>query len=223
MFSRTSDINNSILKEVRTMDKIGVFIDGGFFAVLTKYAFPNSDDSPRKIDLHLFSKLLCEENNGELLRTYLYHCPPYQGRYPSEEEKKRKRGYDSWIYALKQLKQMQIREGRLRKTFDEQGKQDFIQKGVDVLLAIDMLKLALKGAIQKIILISSDSDFVPVVRALRDEGMSVILYYYKNEMDNNIIQSCFSQDLYEECDERKLLNKELFEKTTTENIKKEEQ
>lgn len=193
------------------MDKVGVFIDGGFTSVLTKFIFPNPDKTPRKIDTHIFSELLCEANNGELLRTYFYHCPPYQSKYPTEDEKKRKRGYDSWMYALKQLRQMQIREGRLKKTFDEQGKPDFIQKGIDVLLAIDMLKLALKGAIQKIILISSDSDFVPVVRALRDEGMSVILYYYKSEETG---QGCFSQDLYDECDERKLLTIDLFDKAT---------
>jgi len=196
------------------MDKVGVFIDGGFFSVLTKYVFPNEDKTPRKIDSHLLSELLCKENNGELLRTYFYHCPPYQGAYPTEDEKRRKKGYDSWVYALKQLRQMQIREGRLKKTFDEQGNLDFIQKGVDVLLAIDMLKLALKGAIQKIILISSDSDFVPVVRALRDEGMSVVLYYYKMQGNEESGQSCFSQDLYEECDERKLLIRDLFEKST---------
>ncbi len=197
------------------MDKVGVFVDGGFFSVLTKYIFPNEDGTPRKIDTHIFSELLCEDNKGELLRTYFYHCSPYQSQYPTDEEKKMKRGYDSWMYALKQLKQTQIREGRLKKTFDEQGKPDYIQKGVDVLLAIDMLKLALKGALQKIILISSDSDFVPVVRALRDEGISVILYYYKPEIEMRGEKgSCFSQDLYDECDERKLLLKDLFGKAT---------
>jgi len=196
------------------MDKVGVFIDGGFLAVLTKYVFPNEDGTPRQIDQHLFSKNLCEENGGELLRTYFYHCPPYQSTYPSDDEKRRKKGYDSWINALKQLKKIQIREGRLTRTFNEKGEPDFIQKGVDVLLAIDMLKLALKGAIQKIILLSSDSDFVPVVRALRDEGMNVTLYHYKVDDKEDLDKQCFSQDLYEECDERKQLTKEMFEKVT---------
>ena len=193
------------------MDKIGVFIDGGFLAVITKYVFPNEDGTPRKLDLHEFSKVLCEENEGTLMRSYFYHCPPYQGAYPTPEERKRKEGYDSWVSSVRKLKQMQIREGRLRKVYGSDGKHDFIQKGVDVLLAIDMLKLTLKGSINKIILLSSDSDFVPVVRALRDEGASVILYNYR---DPTGTKNCFSQHLHDECDDRKQLTEELFEKAT---------
>lgn len=109
---------------------------------------------------------------------------------------------------LRQLKQFQLREGRLRKYYDADGNPDFVQKGVDSLLAIDMLKLALKGAIQKAILISSDSDFVPVVRALRDEGIFVVLYYYKPDDGR---YPCFSQELYEECDNRIEFKKSHFE------------
>ena len=194
------------------MDKIAVFIEGGMLSILTKSVFPNADGTPRKLPLKEFPKVLAKECGGELFRTYYYICPPYQSQYPNTDERRRKQSYDKFAYALRQLKQFQLREGRLRKYYDEQGKPDFVQKGVDVLLAVDMLKLALKGAIQKAILVSSDSDFVPVVRALRDEGVFVILYYYKSEDGRN---QCFSQDLYEECDDRIQLTLDHF--TTTEN------
>jgi len=110
---------------------------------------------------------------------------------------------------------MKLQEGRLRKYYDAQGKPDFVQKGVDVLLAIDMLKLALKGVMQKAILIACDSDFVPVVRALREEGVSVLLYYYKSNDGRN---NAFSQELYEECDDRKELTKDHFKSADAENV-----
>ncbi len=182
------------------MDKVAVFIDSGMLSILTKYAFPNSDGTPRKVKWVDFSNKLVQDCGGELLRTYLYTCPPYQSQYPTFDERQRKQSYDRFAYALRQLKQFQLREGRLRKYYDASGNPDFVQKGVDSLLAIDMLKLALKGAIQKSVLISSDSDFVPIVRALRDEGVFVILYYYRSGDDAT---QCFSQDLYEASDDRK--------------------
>jgi len=190
------------------MDKVAVFVDAGMLAILTKYAFPNTDETPRKIKWDVFPKKLAQECNAELFRTYLYTCPPYHSSYPTIDEKERKASYDRFAHALRQLKQFQLREGRLRKYYDVKGNPDFIQKGVDVLLAIDMLKMALKSAIQKAILVSSDSDFVPVVRALRDEGIFVNLYYYKPD-DNKL--ACYSQDLFEECDDRTEFRLDHFE------------
>lgn len=191
------------------MDKIAVFIDGGMLSFLTKNVFPDSTGVPRKLSLLSFSKSIAEECKGELFRIYYYTCPPYQSPNSTTEEKQRKQAYDKFAYSLRQLQQFQLREGKLRKYYDETGKPEFLQKGVDILLAIDMLKLTLKGAVQRIVLVSSDSDFVPVVKAIRDEGIFVVLYYYKS---SDFKKQCFSQDLYEACDERIEITLNHFEK-----------
>lgn len=49
------------------------------------------------------------------------------------------------------------------------------QKGVDVQIGMDMTRLALKGMADKIVLIASDGDFVPVVQLAREEGLEVIV------------------------------------------------
>jgi len=177
---------------------------GGYLSRLTKLVFLDENKKPRKTDFGLFSKKLADEIGTELLRGYYYQCPPYQSPFPTPEEKSRKTSHDQFNYNLRQIKQLQLREGRLLKLFDESGKPEFIQKGVDVLLAIDMVKLALKGAIQKAIIVACDSDFIPAVRALKEEGVMVHIYYY-NDKDFG-----FSRELVTECDDRHELTEDYF-------------
>lgn len=190
------------------MDKVAVFIDEGYLSNLTKNYFKDSDGKPRRINFSDFSEKLVSEIEGELLRTYYYHCPPYQSAYPTEEEKVRKSNYDKFNYALRQLRKFQVRSGRLKKVYNEKGEPDFMQKGVDVLLAIDMVKLAMKGAIQKAIIVSGDSDFVPAVRAIKDEGVSMHIFYHNNKTEHG---REYSDYLVQECDEKHELTEQHFD------------
>ncbi len=56
---------------------------------------------------------------------------------------------------------------------------DFIyqakQKGVDMKIGLDIASLSLKKIIQKIVLISGDSDFVPAAKLARTEGIHFML------------------------------------------------
>jgi uncharacterized protein (TIGR00288 family) len=49
------------------------------------------------------------------------------------------------------------------------------QKQVDILLAIDLLRLSYRGAISQAILITGDSDFIPAIKIAKDEGVQVLL------------------------------------------------
>jgi uncharacterized LabA/DUF88 family protein len=52
------------------------------------------------------------------------------------------------------------------------------QKEVDVMLAVDMVKHALKGNIKKAVLIAGDLDLRPAVEALVEEGVAVEVWYH---------------------------------------------
>ncbi len=60
-------------------------------------------------------------------------------------------------------------------SIEELQNDDFIyhakQKGVDIKIGLDIATLALKKLVQKIVLISGDSDFVPVAKLARVEGI----------------------------------------------------
>ena len=57
--------------------------------------------------------------------------------------------------------------------------RSYKQKGVDTFLTMDLMDMPLENPkIKTVILIASDSDFVPVIRRLKELGIDVILYTY---------------------------------------------
>ncbi len=81
------------------------------------------------------------------------------------------------------------------KTLDELTEKDFIlsvtQKGVDMRIGVDISSLAFKKQVDRIILISGDSDFVPAAKNARREGIDFIL---------DPMRSPIKDDLYEHID-----------------------
>ena len=117
-----------------------------------------------------FAQNLANERNLQCKEIYFYTAPPYQSSNPNEEENRRKANYDKFIQKLKEVKpSIIVREGRCQKT-----KDDFQQKGVDTLLTMDLLKIAERRLTSSIILLTSDTDFVPIIRDLQNN------YKHKN-------------------------------------------
>lgn len=183
------------------MDKSVVMIDGGYIGKLNKIEFSLQDGKPLRVDYGKIGLILASRHNSELLRTYYYNCPPFVSQKPTELEKEKQKKFDQFIFSLKKLDKFTPRFGKLKKVFNPDGTFDFEQKGVDVKLAIDALKIALKGKVNKIILIAGDSDFVPVIEAIKEESIEVILYYH---------ESSIHRFLLEACDTKIPLNKELM-------------
>lgn len=69
---------------------------------------------------------------------------------------------------------------------------DIKQKGVDMKIGLDMATLANKKQVEKIILITADSDFIPAIKLARKEGIIVQL----DPMQNGFIK----QELLEHLD-----------------------
>ena len=66
-----------------------------------------------------------------------------------------------------------------RKKFEELTEDDVYldvkQKGIDMKIGVDIASLALKRFVDRIVLISGDSDFVPAAKLARREGIDFIL------------------------------------------------
>jgi len=67
------------------------------------------------------------------------------------------------------------------------------QKGVDVLLAVDMINKAYTEQYDFGVLIAGDSDFVDVVNAVKDSGKRVFGMYFRGHI---------AEDLYDALDAR---------------------
>ena len=180
------------------MGKVAVFIDGGY---LDKVMF--FDHNNKRLD---FQKLIEQISKpDELLRAYYYHCLPYQSSPPTEEESSRFASTQKFFAALSRLPHFQVRLGKLIcRGIDQHGEKIFIQKRVDTMVGVDMALLAGKGKITRVAFLSGDSDLIPAIEAVKNEGVVVTLWHGSYSKETSP-----SQELYNICDERFLLSSDL--------------
>ena len=164
------------------MEKVLVMIDAGF---LSKVSYELGEKHYFKYDLLKFSKMLCGNNDSVFKHLFFYNAPPYQSNNPTQNEKERKEEYDSFTNKLDSTGDVTIREGRCQR-IKNNGKYIYKQKGVDTLLTMDLMDVPLEHPkVKQIILIASDSDFVPVIERLKKRGIEVILYTYFDRIRNS--------------------------------------
>lgn len=172
------------------MGKVALFIDGGYFdKVLERHGRP-------RIDYQRFSDAAVAPD--QRFRTYYYHGPPWQADPPTAAERKRFGAYQSFVQRLEFLDRFAVRQGRLQRIGD-----GFIQKGVDILLAVDMVRLAFIGKLDRVVLVSGDSDFVPAIEAVRDAGLTTTLLHAPEMNAHHSLVACV--------DERKPLTQGMLE------------
>ncbi len=158
-------------------NRAAVLIDGAY---LTKIL--DVDFGKPKIDLARFSDILCGKN--ERLRTYYYNCMPYQSCPPTEEERRRFAAMDKFVYTLKKLPRFEVKLGRLGCVGGE-----FIQKRVDIALAVDLVRLSCGRIIGKAVVVTGDSDFVPAIEAAKEAGILVVLYYSPSSIHDELLSA----------------------------------
>lgn len=176
------------------MDKALVFIDDGFLSKLSKFF---GDGKYLKLHRKKFAKRICEKEGLFCEKIFVYTAAPFQGSNPNKLEIKRKEGYDIFKNSL--VKEgIVFREGRCQRLKID-GKYIYKQKAVDVLLAMDLMNVYMNYPdVKRIILISSDSDFVPVVEDLEKKGVKTVLCTYFDKKrntrfsrSNNLIKSVY--------------------------------
>lgn len=176
------------------MENTVVFIDAGFLSKLSKHF---GDNRYLIYDLIEFPKYLSKKQNLFCKKTFYYTAPPFIPNNPNQKEIKRKKDYDNFTAKLSKNKDFIIREGRCQRLKIE-GEFIYKQKGVDTLAVIDLMNVLIDYPdVNKIIIIASDSDFVPVINDLRKRGIKIILYtYYERgrkanfSTSNELIKSC---------------------------------
>ncbi len=182
--------------------RLAVFIDGGYMDKLAELEFGI------RVDYAKFSEEIKRQiesrtpDSVDLLRTYYYHCLPYQGDPPTDEERERFARKRKFFDALGYLRRFQIREGRLVKLgTTESGQPIFQQKKVDLLLGLDFALLAGKGQVSHVAIVSGDSDLLPAVEVAKTEGVSVWLIHgpRRSQVDG---RSTYAQELWHRADER---------------------
>ena len=172
--------------------RIGIFIDAAYLAYVLKM-----EHNQKKIDLSKFAKKMADlSGNPDVLRAYYYDSLPYLSQNPSPDEQDRFNRKTGYIEAIKRIPRMEVRLGVCE--FRPTSENGFKQKQVDMMLGVDLVKLAIKGKIDDAALFIGDSDFLPAIEVVKNEGVSVHLFHGLNAHKSVIARCDTSRYLSEE-------------------------
>ena len=184
---------------IQKTDDVIVFIDNGY---LKKVSSRFKSQNIFKYDIKKFAINLSKEQNLFCKKIYFYDAPPF------EDNKIKSKKYAEFISHLK-TRNIIVREGRCQKILIDRAKKIYTykQKGVDTHITMDLLTCAFEKKANNFILISADTDFVPVIEKIKEFNIKVILYCLKNKNRNFFL----SNHLLDACDFVGLIKKEHFE------------
>lgn len=166
--------------------RVSVIIDGGHLRALARQADHIYDpDYIEKI------ARACVEPDETLLRILYYDCAPYAGkaRLPVSGTEYEFKGSDAWLRELAARNLFAVRRGVLKfrgfkpkripiasnALSDSDFKPDFEQKGVDMRIGLDIANYATTKSVDRIILITGDTDCVPAMKHARISGLQIVL------------------------------------------------
>lgn len=189
------------------MENTIVFIDAGFLSKLSKHL---GKGRYLVFDIIKFALNISNKQNLNCKHIFYYTAPPFQSDKPTNEENKRKENYDKFIRKLAKNNEITIREGRCQRIMNRDGKIDYNQKGVDTLMTMDLMSIPLHHKeIKKVILIACDSDFVPIIKHLRELNLKIILYTYYDRNRKSLFST--SNQLIKSVSKYKILSKKDFD------------
>jgi len=147
------------------MERVVIFIDGSNF-----YHGLKAKIGRTGIDFYKFAKLLCrDDDDRKLIRIYYYNAP-----YKKEIDDEKYKSQQKFFSSLESTPYLEVKLGRL-----EPRGNTFIEKGIDILIAVDMLKYAYDDTYDTAILVSGDGDFAAAVNAVKDRGKHVEHAYFR--------------------------------------------
>jgi uncharacterized LabA/DUF88 family protein len=174
-------------------NEIAILIDNGYFKQVINQI---SNIEHKKIDYNKLTKKIASTLKKEIYRIYFYDCPPKENE--DDKSKEMARNFKRFLKALEHIEKFEIRLGKLVKRDNE-----YVQKGIDVLITIDLLRIGLKIRNVDVAIITGDADFVPAIKVIKDEGIKVYLFHSENKGQ-------YADELYSICDIRYPLNKEFL-------------
>jgi uncharacterized LabA/DUF88 family protein len=167
--------------------KIVVLIDGGHLRALANKA--KKTYVPDFIEKFAHS---CKSADEDLFRILYYDCAPYVGiqKLPVSGTDYQFQGSDKWLHELSHKDLFAVRKGVLKfrgfkpkktpvtsaaQLSDADFEPLFEQKGVDMRIGLDIAAYAGNHSVDRIVLISNDTDCVPALKYARKAGLQTVL------------------------------------------------
>ena len=148
--------NNERPPDGRPLPRVAIFIDGSNL-------YHSLDENCRRYDVD-FAAFAAKLSKGRpLYRIYYYNVLRDPDRNPQAYQDQQK-----FISALYSTPYLEVRMGSSKMRGDV-----IVEKGVDIMVATDLLRLAWNDLYDVAILVSGDGDFAYAVQAVKDLGKHV--------------------------------------------------
>jgi len=182
------------------MNRLAILIDGNNFYKGCQLNFNRTDVDFRKLGIKLAKAV-----NGELLRIYYYNAHVSPKIDPLGYQRQQKFFDNLRSTPFITLKLGHLVYHRIRSETGVSAQYFPTEKGIDVQIAVDMIRMGLLKACEGSILVSGDSDYIYAVRFAKDLGSNIYIASFpqggSNElreegdsfisMDYNFMQDCF--------------------------------
>ena len=139
----------------------------------------------------------CPAREESPLRFFYYDCAPFVGRrkLPVSGDIREFGGSDTWLKALAAKNLFAVRRGVLkfrgfkpkhvpivpRELTDDDFAPDFEQKGVDMRIGLDIATFCQTRAVERIILVTGDTDCIPAMKFARIGGLQIVLITFPGQ------------------------------------------
>lgn len=198
---------------MRSGKRVAVLLDGGF--VYKRLYALRGKKVPLAKDILSFAHK-CVAEDEELFRIYYYDCPPFGGTlfHPmnrTAEDYSATAVFAARTQLLEELSQsdhVAVRAGVLtadgwklkyrsqqelmkvsRACVAADFEPDFGQKRVDMKIGLDVAWLSGKDIVERIVLVTADTDFVPAMKFARREGVQIVLVPMQTRMLNKAMRA----------------------------------
>ena len=164
--------------------KTALLIDGGYLRANAQKANRTYDNT----FIESFSKL-CPVASEYLFRVFYYDAPQFRGSIPLPVSGTSKvfQSNDQWLTDLAKRERFAVRRGSLgfrgwkprnipisaSPLRDEDFVPVFEQKGVDMRIGLDIAEFSEKKTVERILVVSGDTDMVPALKRARKAGLEV--------------------------------------------------
>lgn len=165
----------------KPLERTMAFIDGAYLRSLCKKLFGHDKIDFMKIGSKLreaFQICLMSQFQIDLVRIYYYDAI-VEATHPNYNDQKK---YFDLIY---EAPLFSVRLGSIV----ESSKGGFRQKGVDILMATDILTKAYRNQYDVGIFLMGDRDFVPLIEAVNDAGKKTICVYYPPNTSDELLKT----------------------------------
>jgi uncharacterized LabA/DUF88 family protein len=181
-------------KKMSTINRVALLIDAGFFIPQFKHTYGKNVNIAflQKFIDETMQKVQALSHSSEtdiLFRTYYYDCKPFAEARKDPNGNLVEFGKHAVFQMttkfqteLRTFPQLALRLGQISFDgwkYDEHTKNykpDLKQKSVDMKIGLDIAWLSTKRIVDKIVLVTADSDFISPMKYARKEGLQVYLH-----------------------------------------------